>query len=518
MADKTLFKSYAGKWIPRTDARNEEGAPAYAFTPEHALAQYAATGCLNSTFYASGEQQLETVLALCRELDAGFIARAAVYCRETGLMKDMPALLCAVLSVKSPDLLARVFDRVLDNGRMLRNFVQIMRSGAVGRKSLGTRPKRLIQRWLDRRGDEALFRDSVGQDPSLADIIKMVHPRPDDAKRESFYGYLIGKQVDPAGLPELVRRYEEYKRTRCGEVPDVPFQKLTALDLGREQWTAVAMRAGWQMTRMNLNTFRRHGVFEDKAAVAAMAQRLRDPDMIARARVFPYQLMVAYLMAHPETPPVIRDALQEALELATANVPRVEGKVYVLPDVSGSMTGAAITGSRRGATSVVRCVDVAALLTASILRRNSDAEVLAFDHQVYEPRLNPRDSIMTNAEKLAGLGGGGTSCSAPLDLLNQREAVGDLVLYISDNQSWVDDSGRNDTATMREWSRFRVRNPQARMVCMDIQPYGTTQAVEREDILNIGGFSDAVFQVISTFAQGGLEPGHWVAEIRKVEL
>jgi 60 kDa SS-A/Ro ribonucleoprotein len=29
---------------------------------------------------------------------------------------------------------------VIDNGRMLRNFVQIMRSGAVGRTSLGTRP------------------------------------------------------------------------------------------------------------------------------------------------------------------------------------------------------------------------------------------------------------------------------------------------------------------------------------------------------------------------------------------
>ena len=28
---------------------------------------------------------------------------------------------------------------------MLRNFVQIMRSGVVGRKSLGTLPKRLVQ-------------------------------------------------------------------------------------------------------------------------------------------------------------------------------------------------------------------------------------------------------------------------------------------------------------------------------------------------------------------------------------
>jgi 60 kDa SS-A/Ro ribonucleoprotein len=44
-------------------------------------------------------------------------------------MKDVPALLVAVLSVKDRDLFKAVFPRVMDNGKMLRNFVQIMRSG-----------------------------------------------------------------------------------------------------------------------------------------------------------------------------------------------------------------------------------------------------------------------------------------------------------------------------------------------------------------------------------------------------
>ena len=33
----------------------------------------------------------------------------------------------------------------------------------------------------------------------------------------------------------------------------------------------------------------------------------------------------------------------------------------------------------------------------------------------------------------------------------------------------------------------------AKLVCIDIQPYGTTQAKSRPDIINVGGFSDAVF-------------------------
>src|SRR5687768_6855505 len=100
MANKSLFQSLAGKLIPATNALNEENAPAYRLTPKHALAQYAATGCLNQTFYATGEEQLKSVLALCAGLEPAFIARTAVFCREQALMKDMPALLCAVLSAK----------------------------------------------------------------------------------------------------------------------------------------------------------------------------------------------------------------------------------------------------------------------------------------------------------------------------------------------------------------------------------------------------------------------------------
>ena len=48
---------------------------------------------------------------------------------------------------------------------------------------------------------------------------------------------------------------------------------------------------------MNLNTFARHGVVEHDATTDLVAAKLRDPALIARARVFPYQLMVAFANA-----------------------------------------------------------------------------------------------------------------------------------------------------------------------------------------------------------------------------
>ncbi|WP_158552048.1 hypothetical protein [Komagataeibacter melaceti] len=50
-------------------------------------------------------------------------------------------------------------------------------------------------------------------------------------------------------------------------------------------------------------------------------------------------------------------------------------------------------------------------------------------------------------------------------------------------------------------------------MCIDIQPYGTTQTAEQEDALNIGGFSDAAFDQMAEFASGQMDAPHWVGQI-----
>lgn len=521
MANKNLFQTVKGLFTPKPDTVNEAGGKAYKLLPKHALAQYAATGCFSNTFYADAGEQLDKVLELTRELDAEFVAKTAVYAREKGYMKDMPAFLTAILSTKDKELFEKVFPRVIENGKMLRNFVQIMRSGAVGRKSLGSLPKRMVREWFETRRAETIFKQSIGQTPSFADILKMVHPKPKDAEKEALYGYFIGREIDADKLPEIVKAFEKFKNGDTLEVPNVPFQMLTALPISTKEWTQIARNAPWQMTRMNLNTFQRHGVLKDAEMVEMIANRLRDREAIRKAKVFPYQLLSAYTAAsvNREIPREITEALQDAMEIATENVPEIKGKVYVLPDISGSMHSA-VTGYRKGATSVVRCVDVAALVAAAILRKNPTAEVIPFSDNIVKADLNPRDSVMTNAQKLASLPSGGTNCSAPLVSLNAKNANGDLVIYVSDNESWMDSkrTWNSGTETMKQWNAFKSRNKNAKLVCIDIQPYANTQAQERADILNVGGFSDQVFSLIADFANGTMNADHWVGEIEKVEL
>jgi 60 kDa SS-A/Ro ribonucleoprotein len=524
MATKNLFSTkgksskVSKKVTKATDTVNNAGGTAYSLSDKAALAQLAMTGCFNGTYYVSGKDQLERTLELANKVDPIFLAKLAVYSREQGLMKDMPAVLAAVVAGRDSDLLSQIFSRVVDNPKMLRNFVQVIRSGATGRKSLGTRPKKLVQKYLENLTDEQLFKADVGNDPSLQDIIKLVHPKPGNKARSALFGYLLDKKYNKRDLCNLAKSFEAFKENLKGEIPDVPFQMLTALPLTNAHWAQIAENATWTQTRMNLNTFARHDVFSDAKLTKLVADKLQDEEQVKRAKVFPYQVYTAYQNVDEKVPAKVTVALQKSADLALANIPEFEGKVYVMVDTSGSMKSP-VTGHRGSVTTKTTCVDVAALVASAILRKNPDTEVIPFDTKVHSTKLNPLDSIVTNAKTLAAFGGGGTNCSEALAHVNRKNGKGDLVIYVSDNESWVDSgSGYRGTATMAEWNKFKARNPNAKLVNIDITPNATTQAHDREDILNVGGFSDQVFDVIARFIELGNNKDLWVKTIESVKL
>lgn len=561
MANKALFQSQRGSVVPTTDTRNEAGGVAYNMSAKQALAQYVCTGCLNGTFYTSAKTQLDTVRQLLTEVEPEFIARLAVYAHEKSFMKDLPALLVTYLasdngagggvttpiSERKMKSLRQAFPRVIDSGNMLRNFFQMIRSAAFGRKSFGEVPRNLIRDWFENRSPASIFFQSIGQSPSLADIIKLTKPKPNTPEKAAVLAYLLGAetvetddgkmlrrlfldrkdgQVKTAytqpynNLPSIVKEFEAWKKDKTLPVPALNFRFLDNEKLSTAQWAEIASKANWLTTLKNLNAYADHGVFGVEGMTDMIAARLSNADEVRKVRVFPYQIMMAYLATDTtqKVPVKVREAIQDAMEVACENVPSL-GNVKVFPDVSGSMGGAAITGDRGTATSKVRCIDVAALYAAATLRTNREAEVIPFEQTVRQVSLNPRDSVMTNATKLAAIGGGGTNCSAPLALLNQRrDYSADVLVYISDYESWVDSNGGRGTALLQQWNEYKTHNKKAKLVCIDLTPRTNHQVKEHEDILMVGGFSDNVFNVIARFVEGGWNKNFWVNEIENLPL
>jgi 60 kDa SS-A/Ro ribonucleoprotein len=546
MANKSLFgSSPAGKSVPVADATNEAGGRAHKLAPRALLAQVACTGTFNKTFYNDGDDQLQLIRQAADQCSPEFVAKCAIYSRQNGGMKDMPAALAVMLSKADPVLLDRVFDRVLDNGKQIRNFVQMVRSGLLGRKSLGSGPKRLIRRWIANRSHRALLRASVGNSPSLADVIRLVHPKAVSEEQKALIGWIVGKEFDAEKLPQVVKDYLRFKGgDTTGPLPDVDFRMLTGLPLTAEQWAEIALKGGWHQTRMNLNSYAKQGVFgvsdevvmrlaaldTKRPIIDAIAAKLADAETIKKARVFPYQLLAAYLNVDETVPFKVKDALQDAMEIAVQNVPSLETQVHVIVDTSGSMRSP-VTGHRAGATTKIQCLDVAALIGAVMLRQNPGSTILPVDTQVHSRcKLNPRDSIMTNATVLKKFGGGGTDLSAGLHYLNASKAKGQLIVIVSDCESWMDSSGgtRGDryysyrrsggTGVMNEFRAYEARNPGAKLVNIDLQPYSTVQAPDAPgSVMNVGGFSDAVFDQVAKFLRGE-EEQDWVSTIEAINL
>lgn len=579
MANKSIFGSQPGPTQKPTDTVNAAGGAAYGFDPKHALAQIAVTGTFNNTFYADAKSQLDRVLEYAGKCDPVYVAKVAVYARRAATMKDMPAALCAHLFGRAKtdpaarEALKACFPLACDTPKVVRNFVQMVRSNAFGRKSFGHTGRRLLQTWLAARNGHQLFRGSVGKaGSSLADVIRLSRVRPESPARAALYAYLTGftpynalgvrfgetdatvlqaglvkakeaarsdahkKYLDDCAkqiadnwiglLPPLIQQYEAFRRDPKGwpqEVPAVPHELVTDLPLERRHWEDLVKNGGWHFLRMNLNTFKRHGLFEGASGRTTMTQiaaRLADKEAIQSARAMPHQLLAAYKFGD-DLSPILTGALHDALEVAVQDLPALPGKVFVALDVSGSMNDP-ITGKREGATTKMRNVDVAALIAASILRKNPDAAVVPFNTSVLQgQRLEPRDTVMTTAQRLSGMLGGGTAISAPFEAISH--VVGDnnvdAIVLISDNQAWAEyyKSWNGPSPAAQYWARIKSRSPRARLVLIDISVHADTQIADQPDVLNVGGWNDACFGAVARFLRGESRDT-FVATVEATEL
>jgi len=522
MANKELFGSHQGR-VRRGDTINDAGGLAYDMDNSEKLCQYVVTSTFGNAYYVSASEQLEKLKHVLNNVDPQLIAKAAVYGREKAKMKDTPAYLLAHLAaIGELGLFHEIFDRVVDSPKMLYNFVQIVRSGQTGRRSFGTSIKKRIQKWIVDRDPNKLFMASIGHsNPSLADIIRMVHPKPKNSDQATLFAYILGARINEEypydvvistkngdinvgtfeQLPQLVQDFEWFKYDNTRPIPDLDYRALANCDLTQKHWKQIALNMTWNTLRMNLNVLYRNGVFNDDKVVDAVARKLSDEQEVRRWNAFPYQILTAYSYTSKSMPKKITNALQKALDISMSNVPNFGNRVAIAVDVSGSMANP-ITGNRGWRSSSVSCMDVAALIASSLARVNTEADIVSFaTYSRFIENFNSWDSLTTNINKLrleSRFCGHGTDASAAMKVINSKSY--DLIVFVSDCQSWADSRHYcRSTGLMELFNKHK--NSRVKLAEINLQPYGNTQGdTKNKRIMCIGGFSDAVFDVLADFA------------------
>ena len=124
-----------------------------------------------------------------------------------------------------------------------------------------------------------------------------------------------------------------------------------------------------------------------------------------------------------------------------------------------------------------------------------------------------RSSVETITNRLK-LNGGGTNVACGIQWAIGQGKNWKNILIISDNESWFDGMSagyshgyfaHGATATASAWASYKRGVPGAKLVCWNIQPGTSTQAKNDKTVLNVGGFTESVYDLVDVWFSGKTE-------------
>ncbi len=521
-----LSKTFPPRALPVPDTLNHENFPAYSPTDEEAVAEVLFLGNFGDTYYASGQEWSEMATAAIKQAvihDPLFVAKAAVLARHEGFVRSAPLVALVSLLSGGPRAKAlgeKIFFRMIRTGDDLRNFVALTQSGQF-RQGFGGVARRLVAQWLNQELNEyqAIKYAGSGDRLSLRNILRLAHPRPEGPKQNAIFQWLVrGTLADSGVLPmiEALQRLEQGQTDPATAIAEgqLPFEAvMPRVASGDPQvWKALLRHAPYMFLLRSLNAFGRAGLWEDYRLVGMAADRLKNPDRVAKAMQFPFRYyQAARVLEEVHTPPQLIAAVYEALELSLSNLPDLGAvRLAIAPDVSGSMFGTPMASRTTAA-------DIAGLFTAALWKRYPEALVLPFGTEVLPIRgVRVRDSLMTVAQGIGQLRGGGTDLSAPVTWLQTRHKVVDLFIGLTDSEDWGAGSGWHTQGFLAAWQEYRRGvAPGAQAVLIQLAPNGTRVSPPSEKSVHyVYGWSDSVLRYVGHVAQGQSV----VAHIRSTEI
>lgn len=427
--------------------------------------------------------------------------------------------------VGKKDNFRQAFKHVIRTPDDLREFVALCRTKTIT-QGFGGSTKIAAQNFL--RHMSEFHGVKYGSDKSegitLRDILRMAHPRESASGHEfscgnkkahdrlksgaqkELFGWLVkGWEkvgTEPSPTNPLIWALETLKKTedekaiialvRTYRMPwEVVVPSVKKMTKGI--WAALLDGMPYMALLRNLNTMTKHGVFDDKDVVKAVAKRLSDKEAVLKSKQLPFRFSNAYKFFTGAQE--IRDAIVDALETSFANVPKINGRVCVSNDISSSMSSAVAEKSKAS------CAEIAGILAAALFKSNADTLLVPFDDNAHPEmgRVSKRDSMMSIAEKI-GITRGGTDLTASIQyLMKAREKV-DVFIALTDNEDWA---GRG---FLTYWEQYKKTiNPKAKAFLITLLPNKDYVAPKGyPDVYFIMGWSPSILTYIPMQLEKGV--------------
>lgn len=477
-----------------------EGELAWTLSDKERLVQYAMTGVLGRTFYVSQKTIIDEAIELVKRSDANDLAEAIVLGRNVGYIRSFPILGLAYLSQKNIELFKSVFCEVIKTGGDLGDFIDICHSI----RGFGRGVKKAIIKWLEKNVNPYY---ALKYRKQLADAIRISRIKNND----SIYAFILRDKVD-VDKEKLNKSYEEYKefkafdsigellkngqyKTVANYIVDykLDVDSLTAYynQFDRTIWLAIAKQSPVMRFIKYLNKFQNAGV-----DVYEIAKEKITVDNLTRAKVFPFRLYMAWReIDNTKISNLLADVLDDYISKYDWSA--FNNNSWALcPDISGSMS------DRCGSNGNLRYIDIASMMTAFLYKGLDNVDVFPWNSELKKYKMNKKDSVATQMNYLASIGGGGTNMSVALEYLLSNNIKKDYCVFITDTESYSRKSywGGNGTSWLQAWVKYKARYPKAKAIVLRGDTYNnqpmSQEQCEKYDIYQIFGWNDSVINYI----------------------
>lgn len=461
----------------KTQTTNLAGGEAHVQNPELEFVSILLTSMVQDQFYRKADDTLARVIELIPAVGHEFAAKAALFARDEFGMRSISHVVAGELAMRArgEQWTRPFYDKMVVRADDITEILSYV-INKHGRRPIPNALKDGLGRALTRMNAYQLGRyRAEGKALSMVDVVNLLHPQPSEAISALVNGTLRSQSW-------------ETDLTQAGQNAETEEDKAEAKSAAWAEQVTTG-KIGQLALLRNLRNILQDA---DADTLAAAMRLLVDENRIHRSRIFPFQFQTAgdALSAVAGSKPVMT-ALEQAMDISCANVPKFEGSTLVVVDESGSMSFARGASGERGVDRSV--LDIAAVFAGVLYRSQDDVDLMKFsDRAAY---MQPKASnVMGIAAEVRGNPvGRGTDFRT---IFPAATRAYDRIVILSDMQGWI--GGLAPGESFAAYKRKFDVNPH--VYSFDLTGHGTMQFPEHQ-VYAMAGFSTKVFDVMALLEQ-----------------
>ncbi len=453
-------------------------------SPKMQLASLLLTSFAQDQFYRNTDQTFSELIGLLPRVDAEFAAKAALFARNEFGMRSITHVLAKELAIyASGKPWAKTFyEKIVRRPDDMTEILALLL--AEKRAAIPNAARKGFAKAFDKFDGYQLAKYR-GEDKNvkLVDVVNLVHPKPTARNAEALHQ-----------LVEGTLRNTNTWEAKLTEVGQIAGDEELKTAMKAEVWAELVQtrKIGYFALLRNLRNIAEQAPHVVPYACAL----LTDERLIKQSLVLPFRFTTAFeavKAAKTRDKPMIINALNYALDLAMANVPKLPGKTLVALDDSGSMMG--------------RPIQIGAMF-AAVLYCANDADLMCFSDSAKYVHYNRKSPVMVIANDLVrNARSAGTNFNAIFENVKKKY---DRIVILSDMQGWV--GGGAPQKAFAAYKKYTGADPF--IYSFDLQGYGSLQFPENK-VFALAGFSEKVFDLMGVLEK---DPMILVRQIEAVTL